>query len=344
MSWWQSWRQDSKSLDESETVNTSDNIHRNKILSAIFYGVCSVAVIFTNKAIMTQFNFPYFDFLAAVQFLATSIVLFILILMKRIDVPNLNFTIFREILPVSLMFLGNVICGLGSTKSLNLPMFTALRRFSIFMTMTAEYCFLSTRPSSHVVFSVLTMVGGAFLAAIYDLSFDPMGYTLVFLNNLFTALNGVWMKKASMSGKCSKMGVLFYNSLFSAIIMFSFFIIEHNYINRNNIRVENSFVIMKASDASPSLRGITPAAIHAASNRLLSNLNTNNMFSYSILSNLIELYPGSHVGRKLSVESSLLINVPTPKRIIEVSSEQFLISRNDILNQPVKKSTLIKIY
>ena len=126
--------------------------------------------------------------------------------------------------------------------------------------------------------------------------------------------------------------------------MFSFFIIEHNYINRNNIRVENSFVIMKASDASPSLRGITPAAIHAASNRLLSNLNTNNMFSYSILSNLIELYPGSHVGRKLSVESSLLINVPTPKRIIEVSSEQFLISRNDILNQPVKKSTLIKIY
>jgi hypothetical protein len=52
----------------------------------------------------------------------------------------------------------------------------------------------------------------------------------VLLNNLFTALNGVWMKKASMSGRCSKMGVLFYNSLFSAIIMFSFFIAEDVYI------------------------------------------------------------------------------------------------------------------
>jgi hypothetical protein len=36
----------------------------------------------------------------------------------------------------------------------------------------------------------------------FDLSYDTAGYTMVFLNNVFTALNGVWMKKASMSGRC----------------------------------------------------------------------------------------------------------------------------------------------
>ena len=132
----------------------------------------------------------------------------------------------KEVLPVSLMFLGNVICGLGSTKALNLPMFTALRRVSILMTMVAEVCFLNARPSHQIVFSIFMMVGGALVAALDDLSYDGWGYTLVLFNNLFTCLNGVWLKKAAISGRCSKMGVLFYNSLFSAVIMIAFFLFE----------------------------------------------------------------------------------------------------------------------
>ena len=127
---------------------------------------------------MTEYSFPFFDFLAAIQFISTTFVLTILILLKKIEVPYLNYSIVVEILPVSLMFLGNVICGLGSTKSLNLPMFTALRRFSILMTMIAEYCFLNSRPSYYIIFSIMMMVGGALVAAAYDLSFDTFGYTL----------------------------------------------------------------------------------------------------------------------------------------------------------------------
>lgn len=59
------------------------------------------------------------------------------------------------------------------------------------------------------------MVGGSLVAAVWDLSFDLNGYIMVFLNDAFTALNGIYMKKATMSGQCSKMGVLYYNSLFS---------------------------------------------------------------------------------------------------------------------------------
>ena len=46
------------------------------------------------------------------------------------------------------------------------------------------------------------------------------------------------MKKASMSGKCSKMGVLFYNSLFSAVFMFSFFTVEYVYLSRQAVLAE----------------------------------------------------------------------------------------------------------
>lgn len=201
-----------------------------KISAAAFYGIASILVIFSNKAVMTNYNFHHFDFLATVQFIVTTIILLILILLKRIDVPLLSLSICKEILPVTLMFLGNVLCGLGSTKSLNIPMFTALRRFSILMTMLGEWFLLGAKPSNPIFVSVGLMVGGSMVAAFYDLAFDLEGYTLVFLNNIFTALNGVYMKKASVSGKCSKMGVLFYNSLFSGMIMMSYFVLEHAHL------------------------------------------------------------------------------------------------------------------
>lgn len=218
---------------------------KEKLLSAVFYALVSLAVIFCNKAVMTRYDFGHFEFIACVQFLATTFVLTILIYLKKIEVPAISITICKEILPITAMFLGNIICGLGSTKSLNLPMFTALRRFSIFMTMCAEYIVIGNKPSTSVFISVMMMIGGAMIAAIYDLTFDFQGYMLVFLNNSFTALNGVWMKKASISGKCNKMGILYYNSLFSAIIMIFYFLIDH--YNYNSLLDSKTIIGVRGS-------------------------------------------------------------------------------------------------
>jgi len=206
---------------------------QSKLVAALFYGISSILVIFTNKWVLLDFQFPYFKFLAMVQFVTTSIILLILSMLKKVDIPRITFPIFCEIMPISCMFLGNVLCGLGSTKSLSIPMFTALRRASILMIMVGEYAILGLKPSKATLISITLMVGGAVIAALYDLSFDLTGYVMVFSNNIFTAMNGVWMKKASLSGKCSKMGLLFYNSLFSAIIMLLYFTAEHQYYSRS---------------------------------------------------------------------------------------------------------------
>ena len=70
-------------------------------------------MIFTNKAVMTQHKFPFFDFLALFQFIVTVFILKTLSLFKRVEIPAMSWTIFKEILPICAMFLGNVICGLG---------------------------------------------------------------------------------------------------------------------------------------------------------------------------------------------------------------------------------------
>lgn len=190
-----------------------------KIGSAILYGIVSIIVIFVNKIVLSTYHFPSFNLLALVQFLCTCSILLILKLFKRVEIPFLSIDIIYDILPVSMMFLGNVVFGLGSTKRLNLPMFTGLRRFSIMMTMIGEYLILHKPPSMKVMFSVFLMIGGALVAAYNDLTFDFNGYVMVFINNILTALNGVYLKKASLSTSCTKMGVLFYNSLFSMIAL-----------------------------------------------------------------------------------------------------------------------------
>jgi hypothetical protein len=142
---------------------------QSKLFAALFYGISSILVVFTNKWIMTSFHFPYFKFLAAVQFVTTAAILLLLAVCKKVDIPFFSLSICREILPISFMFLGNVLCGLGSTQNLSIPMFTALRRFSILMTMGMEYFVLSNKPSNQTLLSVFLMVGGAMIGMTYVL-------------------------------------------------------------------------------------------------------------------------------------------------------------------------------
>lgn len=188
-----------------------------KILSAVFYGVASFMITVVNKTVLTTYKFPSFEVVGLGQMVATIMVLFIGKTFKIIHYPDIKSNIFKKIFPLPLIYIGNMLFGLGGTKELSLPMFTALRRFSILMTMILEFYILSVRPTFSVQFSVYTMVIGAIVAASNDIAFNFEGYLFVFLNDLFTATNGVYMKKKLDSKELGKYGLMFYNSLFMIV-------------------------------------------------------------------------------------------------------------------------------
>lgn len=192
-----------------------------KFFSAMFYAIASFLIVVINKIVLTNYKFPSFHIVGIGQMLATLIILQICRLSKIITFPNFNKEIFVKIFPLPLLFMGNLVCGLGSTKRLSLPMFTVLRRFSILFTMIAEYFILNVSPSFTVKSTVFMMVGGAILAASNDLAFDLFGYTYVLLNNVFTASNGVFVKKKLDSKDLGKYGLLYYNALFMIVPLLS---------------------------------------------------------------------------------------------------------------------------
>ncbi|CAN7942633.1 unnamed protein product [Ixodes hexagonus] len=188
-----------------------------KILSALFYGLMSFLIIVVNKVVLTTYNFPSPQFLGAGQMVATIVILCTMKSLQVIDLPNFSMSISAKVFPLPLFFGANLVCGLGGTQKISLPMFTALRRFSIMMTMIGEYLVLKRIPQPGIVISVIAMVGGAVLAASRDLSFSPSGYTLVLLNDFFTAANIICVRKKQDAKDLSNYELLFYNALFMVV-------------------------------------------------------------------------------------------------------------------------------
>ena len=140
---------------------------------------------------------------------------------RLLQICKLSADTVRFVLPLTILFLLNVLSGLGGTQRISLPMFTVLRRFSILMTMLLEIYLGMSKPSRTVHAAVGLMLGGAGIAALSDVSFDAQGYGLIFANNLFTAAYGISMKRALNSKTMTKTSLMFYNALFSTGVMVS---------------------------------------------------------------------------------------------------------------------------
>ncbi|EFX70257.1 hypothetical protein DAPPUDRAFT_61523 [Daphnia pulex] len=195
-------------------MNTQQPTRYLRISSALFYAAASFLITVVNKIVLTSYKFPSFQVLGLGQMVSTVVVLSMSKKFGYVSFPSLQKDTFRRIWPLPLIFAGNMMTGLGGTQQLSLPMLTVLRRFSILMTMVAEYYILGLTASCSVQFSVYMMIFGALVAASEDLAFNLQGYTYISLNNVLTASNGVFLKKKLDAKDLGKNGLLFYNSLF----------------------------------------------------------------------------------------------------------------------------------
>lgn len=177
--------------------------------SILLYMTSSFMIVIFNKIVLTVFAFTSVPFIMFCQSIFTTAVF--LIRRDVIQRPG------KDIALVCLLNSANIFFGISSAGALNVAMFTALRRISIFMTMVAQYIFLNTEIRKPVFWSVVVMIGGSLLAAANDLTFDAKGYTFVTMNNLLTAGAQIQTKK-TLSKDWTKTTVLFWSSITTLII------------------------------------------------------------------------------------------------------------------------------
>jgi solute carrier family 35 protein len=129
--------------------------------------------------------------------------------------PPLSPALARALAPLAVVNVANVVSGLVGTGGLNVPMFIALRRFTLLFTILIERYWLRKSHDWPTLSATGIMIGGALFAAATDVAFSPVGYAAVFLNDVLTSLYLIMVKNAPGSGALTTTGMLVYNSAVS---------------------------------------------------------------------------------------------------------------------------------
>eukprot|EP00884_Botryococcus_braunii_P020246 jgi/Botrbrau1/6905/Bobra.67_3s0024.1 len=178
----------------------------SKLGAALYYGLASSAVQMTNKALFTSYLFNFPLIVASMQMLATVIVTYVA---AR---PALHRSAAISVLPLAVINAGNCMFGLIGTAGLNVPMFIALRRFTLIFTIVLDYLLFRKAYDFITISSVSVMVGGALLAAVTDLTYNLKGYLAVFGNDICTALYLVLIRHTKEKASLSTLGMMFYTT------------------------------------------------------------------------------------------------------------------------------------
>lgn len=177
--------------------------------SILSYMTSSFFIVIFNKIVLTIFSFHSVPFIMCCQSLFTMVVF--LLNGTHIRLPG------SDLFKVCVLNVGNVFFGISASGALNVAMFSALRRVSIFMTLCGQWFVMRKNPSMGVVFSVCMMILGAVIASADDLSFNALGYLFVMANNALTAASQIETKRA-MDNDWTKSDIMFWSACLSFLV------------------------------------------------------------------------------------------------------------------------------
>jgi len=184
------------------------------LIIAVCYGVTSTLITFFNKAVFS-YNFDGSNSLTLAQGIFSILFLLVLKRFRMLEFHDFSVGTAKSLSPLAAAFCGMVITGLAALKFVNVPMYSALRRFTTFIVIVAEFLLLGKRVPKDEFNSVVLMVVGAMIAGWGDLTFDMYGYLLTVLNCVVTAVYLVLIAKKSKETGLNTVGLMFYNNLLS---------------------------------------------------------------------------------------------------------------------------------
>lgn len=163
----------------------------------------NVGLTILNKAVFSNFAFPYPMTLSCVHYICSGIGAKMCMNMGGIKSCKLDYAGFKSIALFSLVFNFNILMGNASIKVVSVALSQTVRAVIPAATMMVTYFLLGTVYKKNVICSVLPVILGMMIACCGDVgNFTVTGMTILLLG-CFTSGLKVVMTKVLLSGKNS---------------------------------------------------------------------------------------------------------------------------------------------
>eukprot|EP01098_Paradermamoeba_levis_P007413 TRINITY_DN3063_c0_g3_i3.p1 TRINITY_DN3063_c0_g3~~TRINITY_DN3063_c0_g3_i3.p1 ORF type:complete len:313 (+),score=67.15 TRINITY_DN3063_c0_g3_i3:331-1269(+) len=189
-------------------------------LVAFLYGVVSISITFFNRAVFSIWKFNYSNTLTLGQMLFSLVFLVFLKTFRLVSYADFDLKTARMMAPLVISFILMVVTGLAALQFINVPLYSALRRVTTFVVMVTEWYLLQKETPRLEAQSIYLMVLGALIASFGDLQFNLIGYILVAINCIVTAVYLVYIPKKAAETRLDTMGLIFYNNFLSFPLLF----------------------------------------------------------------------------------------------------------------------------
>jgi solute carrier family 35 protein len=244
-----------KKENNNTTQQKSNFINLGKIqisINVVFtyiYLLCSIFITVTNRKLYQKFNFKFSFTLMFLQQFFCSLLFFYGTKYSenfRKQSGEVSFEDFKklkfEYFSFSLLFMMNIFSSfIGNQLVLNTAMYLILRKFMLIMNYLYDKLINKKVLPSHFSISVFLITSGSILSGLDDLTFDLLGYIIVFVNNSLSVIYGQFSEKFRKKNGVSNLKLLIYNSFLVTPILILMIIVSGE-LNRLIIYFQNSDV------------------------------------------------------------------------------------------------------
>lgn len=218
-------KSDSPNVSNSKTAPIPMSSRSMSILSCLLYTAMSVSMVLVNKAISAQLDSEVRKRLPDFSIIFTQCIVAVFLvygarLFRIVDFPDFSLATALRWLPVNILFVGMLCSGFISLTYVNVPMATVLKNMTNIFTIAGDWYLFNGDLSLLIILSVSLMTMGAVMAGLNDLQYTFKGYVWTGLNCLFTSSYILYMRYASSSINLPRFGMVAYNNVLSAAILF----------------------------------------------------------------------------------------------------------------------------
>lgn len=192
-----------------------DAVQTYAILACLLYSLCSMMMTFTNKMVLSVYDFRYPMFLLVYQHVFSVIFVQAAKFMGFITVEPLKWSVVQKWLPVNVLFVAMLLSGSYTLKFLSVPMVTIFKNFTTIMITMGDYLLFKHPLSMGIMFSLSLMLFGSIVAALNDLEFTALGYLWMIVNCVVSAAYVLYIRAAMKGTKLSEFGNVYYNNALS---------------------------------------------------------------------------------------------------------------------------------